>query len=49
MVTKLYSNGGDYSRRKKLLERQKDGKARLREIGKVKLTSEIFSQLRKIL
>lgn len=39
--------GGDYSRKKKLLERQKEGKARLREIGKVQISPESINKIYK--
>ena len=40
-------SGGDYSRKKKLLERQKEGKARLREIGKVQISAESINRIYK--
>ena len=42
-----YLYGGDYSRKKKLLEKQKKGKKRLREHGRVHLDSETFMKLFK--
>ncbi|MFY9457639.1 MAG: translation elongation factor 4 [Candidatus Spechtbacterales bacterium] len=40
-----YLYGGDYTRKRKLLEKQKKGKKRLREHGKVHLDSETFMKL----
>ena len=45
MTQKLY--GGDVSRRMKLLERQREGKQRLRMIGNIPLTRETFIQILK--
>jgi len=42
-----YLYGGDYSRKRKLLEKQKKGKKRLRAHGKVHLDSETFMKLFK--
>ena len=37
--------GGDYSRKKKLLDRQKEGKKMLRKIGKVEVGKEVFMDI----
>lgn len=37
--------GGDYSRKKKLLERQKEGKKNLRKLGRVEVGKDIFMDL----
>ena len=39
--------GGDYSRRKKLLDKQKEGKKFLRKIGKVEVSKETFMNILK--
>lgn len=39
--------GGDYSRKKKLLERQKEGKERLREFGSVKVSAGAINKIFK--
>lgn len=39
--------GGDYTRKKKLLERQKEGKKRMRQLGKVNIPSDLFMEILK--
>lgn len=45
MTAKCY--GGDFSRKKKLLDKQKEGKKKMRTIGKVQVKKDTFVDILK--
>ena len=45
VIAPLY--GGDYSRKRKLLEKQKKGKKELKEKGRIKISSKVFLEIFK--